>query len=215
MELYDKKSPLRRLIIAEFNQKKYKPFHDWYTGNFTRQQVEYHEKSYFKDMYDMVIKTNQEYPYKVKRYIDWFLTKYCSQQQVSIQMLEREWKTEKGKSSQSYYPPSGSLIIEGEETNLEISSYGKLSTSDNAVTLKDLNILLKQNNFANLNLVLIGKHLIQLEEKIDLLLKQKASAQSTTSMSLRSNDYQSKLIDGGDLRLRKLNIIIVRVPYYQ
>ena len=134
----------------------------------------------FKDEYYTQISKNQDFIPFVKWFISYFISKQKEElvfmKKDELLVLQKPWENIKGEKMESPFPPEQTISL-GPHT--EATPYLTLQlqrVEQNQVTLKELNSIIKSNNYTNAYLVCLGEQFISLEKELlsvkDLLDKQ-------------------------------------------
>ena len=169
-------SKVREMINYQFTSDSNKSFYDWYSKYFT---------SYHKDISEIFYK-NLSNKNQIQFFVDWFISWFPNQQQItfpiSIQVLTKEdfsknWIKPDRTTIRSEHPPLGTSSYRTEDTNQRIELNCQVFTPaevDRNAKMSDLFPILRQNNFANTNLVTLSRqtsriesHLFTISEQID------------------------------------------------
>ncbi|KAL7239704.1 hypothetical protein ACSBR2_005564 [Camellia fascicularis] len=94
----------------------------------------------------------------------------------------KTWTAIEGKTFSSLYPPIEYVeLVSNNNTNSEplaISAYVRPTVSDDKLgqycKVKDLNSIIKQNNYTNLHFQTIGSQLTRIEESVEHMLSNKS-----------------------------------------
>ncbi|KAG5607607.1 hypothetical protein H5410_029099 [Solanum commersonii] len=86
-------------------------------------------------------------------------------------MLERDFTLSNGEITRSVFPPQQSFQINKNDKIVNFNAFSKLLENDTAlVTVQHVNAIIKQNNYANIYMSILGEHIMSLHEKVDRLL---------------------------------------------
>ncbi|KAG5589384.1 hypothetical protein H5410_039898 [Solanum commersonii] len=86
-------------------------------------------------------------------------------------MLERDFTLSNGEITRSVFPPQQSFQIHKNDKIVNFNAFSKLLENDTAlVTVQHVNAIIKQNNYANIYMSILGEHIMSLHEKVDRLL---------------------------------------------
>ncbi|KAG5576759.1 hypothetical protein H5410_056893 [Solanum commersonii] len=76
-----------------------------------------------------------------------------------------------GEITRSVFPPQQSFQINKNDKIVNFNAFSKLLENDTAlVTVQHVNAIIKQNNYANIYMSILGEHIMSLHEKVDRLL---------------------------------------------
>jgi hypothetical protein len=147
----------RKFINDEFYNERHADFRNWYFNHFSKDDLE----KIKNDFYDQLNETQ-----KCITFTDWFFEYFLKNLKSEVNVLkERIFETSKGEKISSFFPPNRSNIILGE--NAEASAFAGLHKVDKElITLKDLNNIIRSQNFTNLFLIRLGDQYQALEEDI-------------------------------------------------
>jgi hypothetical protein len=147
----------RKFINDEFYSERHADFRNWYFNHFSKDDLE----KIKNDFYDQLNETQ-----KCITFTDWFFEYFLKTLKSEVNVLkERIFETSKGEKISSFFPPNRSNIILGE--NAEASAFAGLHKVDKElITLKDLNNIIRSQNFTNLFLIRLGDQYQALEEDI-------------------------------------------------
>ncbi|KAG5628556.1 hypothetical protein H5410_000273 [Solanum commersonii] len=86
-------------------------------------------------------------------------------------MLERDFTLSNGEITKSVFPPQQSFQINKNDKIVNFNAFSKLFENDTAlITTQHINVMIKQNNYANIYMSILGDHVISLHEKVDKLI---------------------------------------------
>ncbi|KAG5601038.1 hypothetical protein H5410_032408 [Solanum commersonii] len=101
-------------------------------------------------------------------FVPWFMCKHVHNY---ISMLERDFTISNGEITRSVFPPQQSFQINKNDKIVNFNAFSKLFENDTAlITAQHVNVMIKQNNYANIYMSILGDHIISLHEKVDKLL---------------------------------------------
>src|ERR1051325_1764391 len=172
---YSPGSNLRNLVNDEFHHERYTQFRKWFFKTFSTPVLEN-----IKDEYYTQMSVNQEFIPFVKWFISYFIKKQKEElvfiKQDELLVLQKPWENIRGEKMESPFPPEQTISL-GPHT--EATPYLTLQlqrVEQNQITLKELNSIIKSNNYTNAYLVCLGEQFISLEKELssikDLLDKQ-------------------------------------------
>ena len=147
-------SLVRKEIQNEFLTPKWEPFRNWFYKSFDNVQRSQIAKEFYKHL--------QEINEKIS-YVSWFITTYVDDY---LMIIEREYTLKNGKIDKGLYHPQQSFQIEKNGNKLFFSAFSKLIENYLLnITMKQINMLLEQQNYTNMYLNVIGEHLIEIKKK--------------------------------------------------
>ena len=166
---FSKGSLVRQEISREFCLPKWKKFRDWFFQILEKQDREFFKEEFIKELSEK----NEVIPF-----VPWFIEKYT---ESIISVIERQFNINGNIVSKVFPPPNGFKIEkQGEERYYQ--AFQKLLEGDTLqVTIIHINELIKQQNYSNLYLIIIGEQLQDLSKKMDNILSHFKEKQSSTS----------------------------------
>ncbi|KAG5616240.1 hypothetical protein H5410_016064 [Solanum commersonii] len=139
-------SPARARIAKDFEPKKWKHFRKWLFNNFTKDEQHEFQEEFYKDLIDSGIN-------RLIAFVPWCMCKHIHNY---ISMLERDFTLSNGEITKSI---------------VNFNAFSKLFENDTALIIaQHVNVMIKQNNYANIYMSILGDHVISLHEKIDKLI---------------------------------------------
>ncbi|KAG5632672.1 hypothetical protein H5410_004389 [Solanum commersonii] len=149
-------SPARARITKDFEQKKWKLFRKWFFKNFTKIEQHDFQKEFYKDLIDSGIN-------RLIAFVPWFMCKHVHNY---ISMLERDFTLSNGEITKFVFPPQQSFQINKNDRIVNFNAFSKLFENDTAlITVQHINVMIKQNNYTNIYMSILGDHVISLHEK--------------------------------------------------
>ena len=145
---YSPGSKMRQLINDEFQHERYTQFREWFFKKFSKPEL-----AQFKDEYYTQMNLAQDFIPFVK----WFVNYFISKKQEEILVLKRPWENIKGEKMEAPFPPEQTISL---SQNTEVTPYLNLQlqrVEQNQVTLKELNSVIRSQNYTNAYLVCLGE----------------------------------------------------------
>ena len=152
-------SEFRKILNREFLGEDNKQFRDWYFNKYNPEEL----KNFKNQYYDYMTKTND-----IIFFVRWFINNYINNLKGEILVLQKTWQTSQGETV-SRFPPEKTIFL---NTNTEATAYLNLQKVENAqVTLKELNSIIRSQNYTNTYLNCLGDQLISVEQEVCNLQK--------------------------------------------
>ncbi|KAH0681863.1 hypothetical protein KY289_019615 [Solanum tuberosum] len=86
-------------------------------------------------------------------------------------MLERDFTLSNGEITKSIFRPQQSFQINKNDRIVNFNAFSKLFENDAAlVTAQHVNVMIKQNNCANIYMSILGDHIVSLHDKVDKII---------------------------------------------
>ncbi|KAG5619582.1 hypothetical protein H5410_004800 [Solanum commersonii] len=86
-------------------------------------------------------------------------------------MLERDFTLSNGEITKSVFPLSQCFQINKNDKTINFNAFSKLFENDTALfTTMHVNAMIKQNNYANIYMSILGEHIVSLHDKVDKLI---------------------------------------------
>ncbi|CAK8533907.1 unnamed protein product [Lathyrus sativus] len=109
-------------------------------------------------------------------FVKWLVNYFINKKQEEILVLQRPWENIRGEIMESPFPPEQTISL---SQNTEVTPYLSLPlqrVEQSQVTLKELNSVIRSQNYTNAYLVFLGEQFISMEKDLlsikDLLEKQ-------------------------------------------
>ncbi|KAM7466334.1 hypothetical protein LguiB_013896 [Lonicera macranthoides] len=148
----------------EFMQEKYNDFRSWFFKEFSHEQ----QQAFKTAFYEHIDENEQVIPF-----VTWFYNNYGGDYPFicTIDSFFKTWKTASRTSIKSLHPLTGSLRIElkGNQA-LESNAFStNVRITSSHIGPEDLNKVIKQNNYTNLQMRTIASQLTRIEETLNKL----------------------------------------------
>ncbi|KAG5630260.1 hypothetical protein H5410_001977 [Solanum commersonii] len=125
-----------------------------------REQYDFQEE-FYKDIMDSGIN-------RLVGFVPWFMCKHVHNY---ISMLEKDFTLSNGEITKSVFPPQQTFHINRNDKVVNFNAFSKLFENDTAlVTTSHVNAMIKQNNYANIYMSILGEHIVSLNDKVDKLI---------------------------------------------
>lgn len=95
-------------------------------------------------------------------FVKWFVNYFISKKQEEILVLQRPWENVRGEKMEAPFPPEQTISL---SQNTEDTPYLNLQlqrVEQNQVTLKELNSVIRSQNYTNSYLVFLGEQFISM-----------------------------------------------------
>jgi hypothetical protein len=99
-------------------------------------------------------------------FVKWFINYFISKKQEEILVLQRPWENIRGERMEAPFPPEQTISL---NQNTEATPYLNLQlqrVEQNQVTLKELNSVIRSQNYTNAYLVYLGEQFISMEKDL-------------------------------------------------
>ena len=151
-------SSWRQLINDEFNQDRYKDFRNWYFKKFK----DFELKEFKEKYYDYLSEIQSYVPF-----VKWFVKYFHNKVKSEIMILQsKNWCTYNGEIITSPFPPEQTISL---GKNVEATAYLNLQNQkveNDHITLRELNSIIKSQNYTNTFLICLGDQFMSLEKDI-------------------------------------------------
>ncbi|KAG5577385.1 hypothetical protein H5410_057519 [Solanum commersonii] len=154
-------SPARARIAKDFQRSKWKLFRKWFFKNFNKEEQYVFQEEFYKDIIDSGIN-------RLVAFVPWFMCKHVHNY---VSMLERDFTLSNGEITKLVFPPLQSFQISKNDKIVNFNAFSKLFENGVAlVTIQHVNAMIKQNNYANIYMSILGDHIISLHDKVDKII---------------------------------------------
>ncbi|KAG5579688.1 hypothetical protein H5410_050315 [Solanum commersonii] len=154
-------SPARARIAKDFERKKWKLFRRWFFKNFNKEELYDFQEEFYKDIIESGIN-------HLVAFVPWFMCKHVHNY---ISMLGRDFTLSNGEITKLVFPPQQSFQINKNDRIVNLNAFSKLFENDTALIIaQHVNTMIKQNNYANIYMSILGDHVISLHEKVNKLI---------------------------------------------
>lgn len=109
-----------------------------------------------------------------------------------ISVLEKDYKLSDGKINKSIFPPQQSFQMGSGDKVVEFTAFSRFSEYETgSITVKQVNTMLKQRNYTNIYVSILGEQIMSLQERIDKLTLE---IQKLTKKDNNPDKVRSKLL---------------------
>ncbi|CAL5202502.1 unnamed protein product [Lathyrus oleraceus] len=183
---YSPDSKMRELINDEFQHEIYTQFREWFLKKKSKPEL-----AQFKDEYYTQMNLAQDFIPFVK----WFVNYFISKKQEEILVLQRPLENVRGEKMEAPFPPEQTISL---SQNTEATPYLNLQlqrVEQNQVTLKELNFVIRSQNYTNAYIFCLGEQFISLKKDLlsikNLLEKQIAHQDIIIDLINKPKDQMS------------------------
>ena len=152
-------SQARKIISEEFKDPGYTKFRKWFFESFhilEKQQFE-------KEFYEFCEEKNALIPFT-----SWFISIHVKNY---INVIERTYKLDTGKTYIGIYPPQQTFHIEKAGKIHNFAAFSKLIENDTLpITCKHINSMFEHHNYTNLYLNILGEQLQYIDSRVEKII---------------------------------------------
>ncbi|KAG5572443.1 hypothetical protein H5410_062209 [Solanum commersonii] len=85
-------------------------------------------------------------------------------------MLEKDFTLSNGEITKSIFPPQQCFQINKNDRIVNFNAFSNLFENDTALVTSHVNAIIKQNNYANIYMSILGEHIVSLHDKMDKII---------------------------------------------
>ena len=185
-------SKTRKIHNKEFSLKANTEFRKWYFNKYSNEELKEFKNKFFESLSNTGEFTT---------FIPWFVKNFVQTMKIEINTLQlRNWKSVQGKDSESPFPPDEAIAL---SASVEASPYAStipysnnMQKLDSAqITIKELNNIIKTQNYTNTFLCCLGDQISSLDKELIAIKEAIKNQIAQQQLIIEQNTKQSLLIE--------------------
>jgi len=139
-------------------------FKQWFEKTFPIEKRYYYKDEYYKHLVRID---------KLRLFSEWFIETYINDEFNKLNVLEehyKSWATINGKRINALYPPGETIKLTTVSDYTEAAALIKVLPEPKEEVIKELQKVIKQNNYTNVYVQVLGQQLTRIESAIEILI---------------------------------------------
>ena len=152
----------RIYLNMEYNKDIH--FKQWFEKTFPIEKRYYYKDEYYKHLVRID---------KLRLYSEWFIETYINDEFNKLNVLEehyKSWAIINGKRINALYPPGETIKLTTASDYTEAAALIKVLPEPKEEAIKELQKVIKQNNYTNVYVHVLGQQLTRIESSIEILI---------------------------------------------